>query len=148
MLHKKGIFLILVIFGILFVSQCQRPPSPDKILNKIFEKISDEIEATDSQKVDLEKIKSEIKAKKRELKVGIFEFPGDAMAEQIRSPKMDEAKLIKLIQEKTQKEEQLKIFTLKKFTEFHQTLTPEQRVKLANQVLKWQDKFKEREPKD
>jgi protein CpxP len=142
---KKEWFVLIILCFIVAFTNCQKPPHPEKMINRIFDKVADEIDATETQKTDLNRIKEEIKAKRRELKVGMLDFPGEAFAEQIRSNKMDEAKLTKLIQEKTLKEEQLKLFALKKFTEFHSSMTTEQRMKLADQIIKLQSKFKDRE---
>ncbi|WP_040509079.1 Spy/CpxP family protein refolding chaperone [Leptospira wolffii] len=114
--------------------------SPEKRANYIVKKLKSELDLTETQAATLDKIKADVLEKRKELKmVGPF-LPKEAV-EELRADKFNAEKLNKLGEEREKKMAAFRVFFTKKAGEFHAVLTPEQRGKLADLILKFQSKF-------
>ncbi len=96
----------------------------------VVDKISDELDLTDAQKTVVNRITGEVLAKRADFK-GLYMGAADEVLGQIKSDKIDQDALNVSFQEREQKFKELRLFVIAKFAEFHGTLTPEQRSKLA-----------------
>ncbi|WP_208728686.1 Spy/CpxP family protein refolding chaperone [Leptospira selangorensis] len=114
--------------------------SHEKRANYIVKKLKSELDLTDTQAATLDKIKEDVLAKRKELKMGGHFFPKEAV-EELRADKLNPEKWNKLGEEREKKIAALRVFFTKKAVEFHAVLTPEQRGKLADLILKFQSKF-------
>jgi periplasmic protein CpxP/Spy len=149
MLHKILIIvvavLILLVIAKLF-SGCHHRPhfckahsSHEKRVKWVIKKISKELKLNEQQKVELERIKDEIMAKKAEFKVNHDEIK-NAVLFQVKSDTVDQAALNGLFGDKELEFKEMRAFLINKFSEFHSILTPEQRLKLADKMEKFHSK--------
>ena len=97
----------------------------------VVKKISSDLSLDDKQKAELQRIKKEILDKKKELDVKLIP---EEIVEQVRVAQFDEAKVNKAFETTGIKRDQMRIFMVKKFSEFHAVLTPDQRNKLADRI--------------
>ncbi|TGL61112.1 hypothetical protein EHQ64_12900 [Leptospira sarikeiensis] len=114
--------------------------SHEKRANYIVKKLKSELDLTDAQAATLDKIKEDVLAKRKELKMTGPFLPKEAV-EELRADKLNPDKWNKLGEEREKKIATLRVFFTKKAVEFHAVLTPEQRGKLADLILKFQSKF-------
>lgn len=102
----------------------------DRQATWVVDKISDELDLTDAQKTVVNRITGEVLAKREDFK-GLYMGAVDEILVQIKGDKVDQEALNSLFQEREQKFKELRSFVISKFADFHGTLTPEQRTKLA-----------------
>jgi len=129
MKHLIKIFSITLI-AIFAFSNC-RHRSMEQRAEWVVKKISSDLSLDDKQKAELQRIKKEILDKKKELDVKLIP---EEIVEQVRVAQFDEAKVNKAFETSGIKRDQMRIFMVKKFSEFHAVLTPEQRNKLADRI--------------
>ncbi|MBP7280887.1 MAG: Spy/CpxP family protein refolding chaperone [Leptospiraceae bacterium] len=120
----------LALIAVFAFSNC-RHRSLEQRAEWIVKKISSDLSLDDKQKSELNRIKKEILDKKKELDVKLIP---EEIIDQIRLTQIDEAKVNKAFETSGTKRDQMRIFMVKKFTEFHAVLTPEQRNKLADRI--------------
>ncbi|PJZ71399.1 hypothetical protein CH373_02560 [Leptospira perolatii] len=114
--------------------------SPEKRAEYIVKKLKSELDLTDAQSATLDKIKDEVLAKRKELQLGGPMLPKEAI-EELRGATLNVDKWNKVGEEREKKMSTMRVFFLKKAVEFHAVLTPEQRNKLADLVIKFQSRF-------
>lgn len=102
---------------------------PEAKANWAVKRISSKLDLNKEQKAKLESIKNEILAKRQGWQAQGKSLKTDLVA-QIRSDKIDQAKVRELVGENASKRE-MREFFIAKFAEFHAVLNPEQREKLA-----------------
>lgn len=129
MKHLIKIFSIALI-AIFAISNC-RHRSMEQRAEWVVKKISSDLSLDDKQKAELQRIKKEILDKKKELDVKLIP---EEIVEQVRVAQFDEAKVNKAFETTGIKRDQMRIFMVKKFSEFHAVLTPDQRNKLADRI--------------
>lgn len=130
---------VLVAFLGVFFSGCSRMhfchPSPEKRADYFVKHITKELDLNNEQKARLNKIKDEVLAKFKEAKAEKADMHNKAVA-LIKQEKLDAATLDKFISEKEDKFKKIKPFMIEKIIEFHSMLTPEQKVKLVEEMEK------------
>lgn len=107
--------------------------SPEEKADRMVKKISKELDLNDQQKAGLEKIKGDFLARKADfeaVKAGFHE----ELAAQIRSGAIDKAKLNQSLSAREAKVQELRVFVVDEFAEFHALLDAGQREKLAKHV--------------
>lgn len=104
-----------------------------------MKKIAKELKLNEQQKVELEQIKDEILAKKAEFKINHQEIK-NAVLSQVKSDTVDQAALNGLFEDKELEFKEMRAFLVDKFAEFHNILTPEQRLSLAEKMEKFHSK--------
>jgi Spy/CpxP family protein refolding chaperone len=139
---KKIFKLAAILLVMVGLSACGHwHKSPEDKANWVVKKISSELDLTDTQKAELEKMKKEYLQKRKDLNIGITQDQKNEIVTQIKSAKIDEPKMDKMFEERAKSRQLLMQFLNKKFYEFHAILTPEQRKKLAERVEKLMKKF-------
>ena len=151
MLYKTLIIvvavLVLLVIAKIFSGCFHRPhfckthSSHEKKVKWVMKKISKELKLDEQQKVELERIKDEITAKKAEFKVRHQEIKS-AVLSQVKSDTVDQAALNGLFEDNELEFKEMRAFLVDKFAEFHSILTPEQRLKLAEKMEKFHSKCK------
>jgi len=146
MLHKILIIIVVVLvflviaklfFGCNHRSHfCKIPNSHEKKVNWMIKKIAKELKLNEQQKVELDRIKDEIMAKKAEFKIEHQEIK-NAVLSQVKRDTVDQAALNSLFGDKELEFKEMRAFLIDKFAEFHNILTPEQRLKLAKRMEKF-----------
>ena len=110
-----------------------------KMGKMMLEHVAGELDLTETQKAELEKIHADIKAKhesvhdKKKSKI-------ETVLDQVRQDSLDREKLSAVFDGKQQCVEDMQPFLMDKFSEFHAVLTPEQRNKLADKLEEFHTK--------
>lgn len=113
----------------------------------ILGRLTENLDLTETQKTQLEKIREQIhekmESKKQERESGMKEFENEFLKENI-----DRNKLIEISKKKEQDMQEMKEFMLDRMIEFHNILTPEQRAKAVDNLKEMKDKFRSRHRPD
>lgn len=131
--------LISAIGGVVWAKKKFRDGPHGFLMGRIVEKLN----LNDNQKAQVEKIKDQIK-ERMEAKKGNRENIMDEFANEFKKDNLDKSKLSELDQKRTQNEQEMKDFMMDKLIEFHNILTPEQRLKAAETMLEMKNKFHDR----
>ncbi|TGK33772.1 hypothetical protein EHQ12_09805 [Leptospira gomenensis] len=131
---------LILIAAALFAVGC-RHYSPEKRAEWVVKKITSELDLNDSQKKELYRIKDEVLAKRKDLKLHGPRIPAEVLAE-FRQPALDEKKINKQFETEMNKMTEMRTFMTKKAIEFHTILTPEQRNKLVDLITEFQQKHR------
>lgn len=115
--------------------------NPERRINWITERVTRELNLNDSQKTALSGIKTDVLARLREMKSFHERVPGEII-DQIGSEKVDEAQMNRFFDEETGHIVDTRKFLIRKFAEFHATLTPEQRAKLEKEAREYFEKHR------
>lgn len=125
--------------GAVLLSGCHRGhcswSSPEEKAARVTKKIGKELDLTGEQKAKLDKIKTDILARKDEFKslhAGLHEL---ALG-QLRSGSVDQAVINQGFEDREAKMKELRTFMVAEFAEFHAMLEPAQREKLAAKLEK------------
>jgi Spy/CpxP family protein refolding chaperone len=114
--------------------------SPEKLANRITAKIKKELDMTQAQQVELDRIKKEILAKLDENKDSRKQQFDAILAEALKDT-IDQDALNRLIEEQHQRMEGMRPFLISKYAEFRAMLAPEQKKKMAEKVKKFHEKM-------
>jgi Spy/CpxP family protein refolding chaperone len=101
----------------------------------MLKRFSRELKLTETQKEQLDRFKTELMIKAREVWVGYVNTM-DEVGIQLRSDEFDQEHLKDVIAGKTAKRQELISLFITRLAEFHSTLTPEQRTKLVKKLEK------------
>jgi len=108
----------------------------------MMEQVVKDLNLTDQQKTDVDKIREEIKAKmesnKKDHESGMTDFENA-----FKQDKLDKETLKSIMQKREAKREEMKDFMLDELIKFHAILTPEQRTKAVEKVKEMREKGKE-----
>ena len=107
----------------------------------MIEKISDKLDLNEAQKADLEGISKEWK-EKRLARKGEHVADMNAMIAEVKKEKMDKNVIDQLHKKKISHMQEGATFFTEKFIAFHQTLSPEQKEKLAVLLTEKMEKHK------
>jgi Spy/CpxP family protein refolding chaperone len=132
------IFLITGIAGIGFAQKVKKMRDNGPMFF-IMEKISKELNLTDNQKAEVEKIREEIKAK-MESKKQDRENNFTELENIFKQDKIDKESLKLLSQKHEQDREEMKEFMMDEFIKFHAILTPQQRIQAVEKFHEMKDK--------
>lgn len=131
--------LISAIGGVVWAKKKFRDGPHGFLMGRIVEKLN----LTENQKAQVEKIKDQIK-ERMESKKGNRDNMMDEFVNEFKKDNLDKTKLSELDQKRTQNEQEMKDFMMDKLIEFHNILTPEQRLKAAETMTEMKNKFHER----
>lgn len=105
-----------------------------------------DLNLTDQQKQEVEKIKNEIQAKmeqnREDRKNDMTE-----MEQMFRSDNFDKSKALELMKKHDEKRDEMRSFMLDQTAKFHAILTPDQRNKAADKLKEFREKRKENRDK-
>lgn len=134
----KRIFALLGAAGaiVLLLAACAR--TPEEKAERMVTHIAHKLDLNAAQQAQLNKIKDEFLARRPEMiKTRNAGFE-DAVA-LMKSDRLDEAKLATLRDRTISGTDDMVRFLFAKFTEFHDMLTPEQRAKAAEMMVKFHE---------
>lgn len=152
--HRKLRFIIPVlvlaviltsVFGIVYAKKKFRDGPDGFLMGMVVEKL----DLNSDQKAQVEKLRTEIR-EKMEAKKDNRESMMNEFANEFKKDNMDRNKLKELDQKREQNMQEMKDFMMDKMIEFHNILTPDQRVKAVDVMKEMKDKFHDRmdKPKD
>lgn len=135
---KKGLYLAVVsilLSGIWIISGCGHRPHGDRA-EWMTEKIVSELELDEAQKKQLNSFRDELKEKRQELRNSRSTIEEELIA-QLRNEKIDQEHLKEVIAKEEVKLNEMVSTFVTQLAAFHDSLTPEQRTKLAEMLKKW-----------
>ncbi|MEO8447197.1 MAG: Spy/CpxP family protein refolding chaperone [bacterium] len=109
----------------------------------IIERLTENLNLTESQKAQVERIREQIK-QKMEANKPDHENDADAFAGEFKKDKLDINKLKEFDQEREKKHNEMKEFMMEKIVEFHDILTPDQRNQAVENMKDMKNKFHDR----
>lgn len=109
----------------------------------MMNKFTDDLNLTDQQKADVEKIREEVKAKMEEKKKNRESNRTD-FENAFKQDKLDKETLKSIMNKRDADREEMKDFMLDELIKFHALLTPEQRTKAVEKMHNMKDKMKKR----
>lgn len=130
-----SVSLVLITAVIFAIAHEARSWTPEEIGNRVVKRMTDRLELTDAQVVELQRITDEIieeTAGARELRKDIR----DELIVQFRSDNFDAKKVNAMIRNRAKDFNYFSGFFVEKTAEFHTLLTPEQREKFARGIEK------------
>ncbi len=133
MKKRVTMFFALAALSALVFTGCYR--TPEQRAERLVDHISSELKLNDTQKAQLNKIKDEFLAKRLKMTAARNEGFDEAVA-LMKSDQIDQAKLNALLEKSEARTADSVKFFFTKFVEFHDMLTPEQRAKVAEVMVK------------
>lgn len=109
----------------------------------MMKKITDDLNLTDQQKTEVDKIREEIKAKREEMKKNRVSHKKD-FENAFKQDRLDKETLKSIMQKRDAEKEEMRDFMLDKLIKFHAILTPEQRTKAVEKMHEMKEKKKDR----
>lgn len=135
-------FLILLAACRTKFSHCWAHGDSEKRINWLAKKITSELDLNDDQQITLNRIKEEIMAKQREFRsANKREEHLNRFLDEIKKDSLDREVLIKITDERLNHINEMRTFLIDKLIEFHAVLTPEQKEKLAEKIIKLYEKY-------
>lgn len=132
------IFTIVAIKGIAVANHFHKfADGPHAFM---IEKISEKLNLSADQKAQVERISSEIKEKMKPTREP-RENLEDEFADEFKKDNMDRNKLKELAEKREMNMKEKKDFMMDKIIEFHDLLTPEQRIKAVDSMKEMKEKF-------
>lgn len=135
---KKTIVTLSVIMGLiasgaLFWGCRHGHKSPEKKAVWIVGKIASELDLTDDQKLELERIKDEALEKYREHREK-RKAVHERIISLVKSDTLDVDEVNRIFDEKEARQKEMRPFIIEKIVEFHRILKPEQKEKLVEKL--------------
>jgi len=112
----------------------------------IMEKIVKELDLSDTQKKEIDKIRDEVKAKMDEKKSN-REKDMEGFGNMFKQDKMDKEKMMEMVKQHEAEREEMKSFFMDELIKVHDILTPEQRTKAVEKMKELKEKFREHKDK-
>jgi Spy/CpxP family protein refolding chaperone len=133
-------FLIAGITGISIAQKVKKMRDGGPLMF-MMEKITKDLNLTDQQKTDIDKIREEIKTKmesrKKDTQSGMDDF-----ANAFKQDKLDKETLKAIEQNRESDRQDMKDFMMDELIKFHDILTPDQRNQVVEKMKKMKDKNK------
>jgi len=132
---KKGLYILLIgmlISGVALFSGCRRHSHGHKA-EFIVDYISETLDLNDSQQAQLDQIKDELMEKAKLMHADKASMHAELVA-QLRSEEIDQELVQAKIAEHRAKMDEIVDLIVVRLSEFHKTLTPEQKEKLIAKI--------------
>jgi len=134
-----GSIAILIVTALFFVGCRHR--SPEDRVERLTQKIASELDLNENQRKQLDGYKNEFIAKGKEMRSRHDVFKNE-LIKQLKSDKFDPTEINGMIsQHRTDMDAMISLF-MTRFSEFHSTLTPEQKEKLVAKLEKFEKRGK------
>ena len=108
----------------------------------MLNKITKDLNLTEQQKTDINKLKDEIKAKRESMKKD-RQSPMDDFANAFKQDKLDKETLKSIQQKHEADRQEMKDFMMDELIKFHDILTPDQRNQVVEKMKEMRDKRKD-----
>jgi len=132
---KKGLTILLagaLVISLGLFSGCRQPSGAHKA-EFIVDYISETLDLDDSQQAQLNEIKDELMEKAGQMRGDRASMYAELVS-QLRSEKIDQARVKALIAEHRAKMDEIIDLIVVRLAEFHKTLSPEQKEKLIAKI--------------
>ncbi|MCX5804919.1 MAG: Spy/CpxP family protein refolding chaperone [Proteobacteria bacterium] len=127
----------ILLMCVAFLAGCQRP-TPERMVDRITEKLKSKLELNAAQQEQLDGIKEELKKKMAEMKKNHASKKEEFLT-LLQSDTIDQEKLKKMINEKKARMDEFSSLMIDKLVKFHSTLSPEQKEKLVKYLRERHD---------
>lgn len=134
----RAVVGMAVLVGLLGTSACFRHHTPAERADWVTGKIAKQLDLDDQQKAKLAVVKDELLAARAEAQKerrGTME----EMIAQVKSDRLDEAKLAQLIEQHQAERTRMMQRVLPKVSEWHASLRPDQKAEAAKLIQRWTD---------
>jgi Spy/CpxP family protein refolding chaperone len=132
---KKGLYILLIgmlISGVSLFSGCRRHSHGHKA-EFMVDYISETLDLNDTQQAQLNQIKDDVMTKARQMRTDKESMREEFVA-QLRSEEIDEVRVKAVIAEHRAQMDEVVDLIVVRLSEFHKTLTPEQKEKLVAKI--------------
>lgn len=141
--HKKfiiSLIAVVIIFTSVFGIVYAKKKFKDGPHGFIIEMLTEDLNLSENQKAQVERLKGEVKEKMESNKPHM-ESGLEELAVEFKKDQLDKNKLKELSNKREQNKEDMKEFMMEKLSEFHSILTPDQRSKVVDNMKNMKDKF-------
>ena len=143
-IHPIAVALLIVLISAVTVSACSyRHHDPAQRAEWMMKRMTEQLDLNAEQQAKLRAVKAEFDAgmqKYREQRRQMF----DELAANIEKPQLDKNLLMEVVETRKQAYDDIAPRVVDKIIEFHASLNPEQRKKLAERMEQFREHFKER----
>ena len=132
---KKGLYILLIgmlISGVALFSGCRRHSHGHKA-EFMVDYISETLDLNESQQAQLDQIKDELMEKAQQMHADKESMHAELVA-QLRSEEIDQVRVKAVIAEHRAQMDEILDLVVLRLSEFHKTLTPEQKEKLIAKI--------------
>jgi len=132
---KKGLYFLLIgmlISGVALFSGCRRHSHGHKA-EFMVDYISETLDLNESQQAQLDQIKDELMEKAQQMHADKESMHAELVA-QLRSEEIDQMRVKAVIAEHRAQMDEILDLVVLRLSEFHKTLTPEQKEKLIAKI--------------
>ena len=132
---KKGLTILLIgmlILGVGLFSGCRRHSHSHKA-EFMVDYISETLDLNESQQEQLDQIKDELMTKAKDMHADKASMHEELVV-QLRSEEIDQVRVKDLVAEHRAKMDEIVNLVVTRLSEFHKTLTPEQKEKLVAKI--------------
>jgi len=139
---KIASIAIIVVISAFTIAACghHRPHDPQERAEWMLQRVTDHLDLDEQQQAKLRAIKMEIETsvkKHREQQHQLF----DRLAANIESPELDKALLMEIVETRKQAFDDTAPLIIDKLIEFHASLNPEQKKKVADKMEHFREHF-------
>lgn len=131
---------ITILVGLLGTSACFRHHTPAERADWVTGKIAKHLDLTEQQRAKLDAVKQEMLAARAKVGKERQALIDDAVA-QIQEDRLDQAKVLELLERKQALQRQVASQVVPKLEEFHASLTPEQKAKAVEHLRHLQERL-------
>lgn len=128
------------------VSACARHRTPSERADRMAGKIAKELELDDQQRIKLEAVKQEFLRARAEMRNQHEAMLNEVMT-QIPGDRLDQKKLLQLLEQHQALQERLAPPFLTKLAEFHATLSPQQKAEAVERLKRFQEHLQQHDEK-
>jgi protein CpxP len=131
---------LMLIVGTLSLIGCTRHWSPEERADWVTKRVAKHMDLNQQQTTKLEAVKQEMLAARGKLskeQQTLF----DDMVAQIQADRLDQEKVIKLLERRQELQRQLAPQVVAKIAEFHASLTPEQKAKAVEHLRHFRERM-------
>lgn len=130
-------FAIIASLGALVLTGCGRHHhDPEEKAEWVFHKISKKLDLTDEQKVKLDAVKAEIMQHHKNHRAEKKQMMNTLITE-IQKPEIDQAVILDMVSKHKSHVDEVAPGVIAKFSEFHASLSTEQKQKLVKKIEKF-----------
>lgn len=131
---------VVLIVGALALTACARHRSPEERADWVTKRIAKQLDLDEQQRAKLEAVKQEMLTARGRLGKEEQTLFDDVVA-QIQADRLDQAKVIQLLERRQELQRQVAPQVVAKIAEFHASLTPEQKAKAVEQLRHFRERM-------
>ncbi len=132
---RKGLYIVMMIslvFGVGFFSGC-RPHGNGRGAEFALDYVTEVLDLNEAQQAHLNQIKEELMERREQMQANRAKHHDEIIA-QLGSEEINQERVKAIIAEHRAQMDEMIDLVVVRFTEFHRTLTPEQKAKLVKKV--------------